>query len=186
MAERDERVVRTSRFLSKILRHDPGMVGLALGEGGWVPVAVLLDALRARGRPIDRVFLEHVVASNDKQRFAFDAIGTLIRASQGHSVGVDLGLASREPPPELYHGTAERTAPSIAAEGLRKMGRDHVHLSPDVATATKVGARHGRPCVFVVDAAAMHRDGHVFLLSANGVWLTEHVPAAYLRPATSG
>ena len=180
---RDDPVVRTSKLLSRILRHDPGSVGLTLGPGGWVAVDDLLAALRARGRPIDRALLEHVVATNDKRRFAFDPTGTRIRASQGHSVGVDLGLTPVVPPAELYHGTAERTAPVIAAEGIRKMRRDHVHLSPDLATATRVGARHGRPHVFVVDAAAMHRAGHQFFLSDNGVWLTEHVPPEYLRPA---
>jgi putative RNA 2'-phosphotransferase len=27
----------------------------------------------------------------------------------------------------------------------------------------------------------MHRDGHVFRVSANGVWLTPSVPPRYLR-----
>jgi putative RNA 2'-phosphotransferase len=179
----DDPVVRTSKLLSRVLRHDPGSIGLALEPGGWVAVDDLLAALRRRGHPVDRALLDHVVATNDKQRFAFDPTGARIRASQGHSIGVDLGLAPAVPPPALYHGTAERTAPAIAAQGIRKMARDHVHLSPDAATATRVGARHGRPHVFVVDAAAMHRDGHAFFRSANGVWLTDHVPPAYLRPA---
>ena len=179
----DDPVVRTSKLLSKILRHQPGLVGLELEPGGWVVVDDLLAALARHGHPIDRTWLEHVVATNDKRRFAFDASGTRIRASQGHSTGTDLGLAPTEPPAELYHGTPERTAPIIACEGIDKMRRDHVHLSPDVPTAIRVGARRGKPVVFAVDAAAMHRDGHVFFLSENGVWLTDHVPPGYLRPA---
>jgi putative RNA 2'-phosphotransferase len=62
------------------------------------------------------------------------------------------------------------------------MARHHVHLSIDVPTATKVGARHGKPVVFEVDAAAMQRAGHTFYVSANGVWLTDAVPPEYLRP----
>jgi len=121
------------------------------------------------------------VAHNDKQRFSFDASGTRIRADQGHSVEVDLQLAPAEPPPVLYHGTAARSAPAIARDGLRKMRRQHVHLSPDVQTARRVGARHGAPVVFAVDAAAMRRAGHVFYRSANGVWLTGQAPPAFLR-----
>ena len=178
----DDPVVRTSKLLSRILRHDPASVGLGLEPGGWVGVDDLLAALRRRGYRVDRALLDQVVATNDKKRFAFDGTGARIRASQGHSVGVDLGLTPVVPPAELYHGTPERIAPLIAREGIRKMGRDHVHLSPDVATATRVGARRGKPYVFTVDAAAMHRDGHAFFLSENGVWLTDHVPAGYLRP----
>jgi len=59
------------------------------------------------------------------------------------------------------------------------MERHHVHLSADEETARGVGARRGRPVVLVIDAAAMHRDGHVFFVSANGVWLTEDVPPRY-------
>jgi putative RNA 2'-phosphotransferase len=96
-------------------------------------------------------------------------------------VEVDLELEPREPPSTLFHGTGHRTADLIEKEGLQKMRRHHVHLSPDVETAVKVGSRHGRPVVFQIDAAAMSRDGHVFYCSENGVWLVDAVPALYLR-----
>lgn len=104
-----------------------------------------------------------------------------IRASQGHTVPVDLGLPPAEPPAYLYHGTVGHALESIRNEGLRPMDRTHVHLSPDRETATKVGARRGRPVVLPVDAGAMHRAGHTFHVSANGVWLTASVPPAFLR-----
>lgn len=175
------RHVRISKFLSLILRHRPERAGLTLGPGGWVPVVELLEGLRRAGRPIDRRTLEAVVARNDKQRFAFSADGRMIRANQGHSVPVDLELAPVEPPALLYHGTAVRVVPAIRREGLRRQQRHHVHLSPDAATARKVGARHGKPIVLVVAAGRMHAQGHEFFRSANGVWLTEHVPPAYLE-----
>jgi putative RNA 2'-phosphotransferase len=153
---------------------------LTLGAGGWVPVDQLLDACARDGFPITREELLHVVATNDKQRFALDETGTLIRANQGHSAEVDLELEPVEPPALLYHGTAADTVPAIQSGGLKKMSRHHVHLSADVATARKVGVRHGSPMVFVVDAAAMRRDGHLFYRSANGVWLVDSVPPQYL------
>lgn len=175
------RLVRVSRFLSKHLRHQPGRIGLTLAPGGWVAVDALLAACARAGMPLARAELEEVVARNNKQRFAFDETGTRIRASQGHSVPVDLELEPREPPPALYHGTGAGAVAAIQREGLRKLRRHHVHLSPDVATAVMVGRRHGRPVVFAVDATRMRRDGFTFFRSENGVWLVDAVPPRYLR-----
>jgi putative RNA 2'-phosphotransferase len=171
-------VVRTSKRLSYVLRHAPGSVGLTLDEHGWVDVDDLLAALR-----LTRAELDDVVARNDKQRFALDGTGTRIRASQGHSVAVDLGYLPATPPAELFHGTADRFLASIRAEGLRPGNRHAVHLSPDTGTARRVGARRGRPVVLRVDAAAMARDGVAFTRSANGVWLVDAVPPRYLSEA---
>lgn len=121
------------------------------------------------------------MASNNKKRYAYSEDGKRIRASQGHSVEVDLGLAAAEPSAVLYHGTASTTLPFVLAEGLRPMTRQDVHLSADLETAVRVGARHGRPVVLEVDAAGLSATGHVFRVSANGVWLTDRVPPAFLR-----
>ncbi len=157
--------------------------------GGWVEVDALLAASAHRGFPISRDELEEVVARNDKKRFAplasrrgFQESGTLIRAQQGHSAPVDLELEPATPPATLYHGTPERNLTAILQDGLLKMRRHHVHLSPDEATARTVGARRGRPVALAVDAEKMHRDGYVFYRSGNGVWLVEHVPPRYLSP----
>lgn len=144
-------------------------------------MTALLEALAAHGHPISRAELEAVVAGNDKQRFAFDETGERIRANQGHSVEVDLGLEPIEPPAQLYHGTSSHVAGRIGRDGLQRMRRHHVHLSADPTTARAVGARHGPPVIFVIDAAAMAAAGHRFYRSANGVWLTDAVPPAYLR-----
>lgn len=171
---------RLSRFLSYILRHRPDEIGLELDAAGWASVDELLARAAAHGRAISREELEAVVASNDKQRFRLSDDGRRIRASQGHSIPIELGLAPREPPETLYHGTATRFLRSILASGLRSAGRHHVHLSSDHETARRVGARHGTPVILVIDATAMWRDGHRFFRSDNGVWLTDHVPPDYL------
>ncbi|MFE9686451.1 RNA 2'-phosphotransferase [Streptomyces sp. NPDC002701] len=175
----DRRTVKVSKYLSKHLRHQPERIGLTLDEGGWVEIATLMAAATAHGFRFTRDELDHVVATNDKRRFAIE--GTRIRASQGHSVDVDLGLPAATPPAQLYHGTVARSLDAIRAEGLRPMNRHDVHLSADRETATRVGGRRGRPVVLCVDAGAMHRDGHVFRVSANGVWLTAAVPPHYVR-----
>jgi putative RNA 2'-phosphotransferase len=177
----DTRLVRVSKYLSKHLRHDPGRLGLTLEPGGWVAVNDLLAACARHRFALSRDELDEVVARNDKQRFSFDESGTRIRANQGHSVEVDLQLEPVEPPEILYHDTGHRSAEAIAGEGLIRMSRHHVHLSADIPTATRVGARHGRPTIFAIDAAAMRRAGHLFYRSDNGVWLVNEVPPEFLR-----
>jgi putative RNA 2'-phosphotransferase len=175
----ERRLVRVSKYLSKHLRHEPERIGITLDANGWVPVPALLAAAGAHGFPISRAELADVVAGNDKQRFVIE--GDRIRASQGHSVAVDLDLPEVEPPGFLFHGTVAASVPAIQAGGLLPMRRQHVHLSPDRETATRVGARRGRPVVLSVDSGAMHAAGHVFYRSANGVWLTAHVPPPFIR-----
>lgn len=169
-----------SKLMSFALRHEPEALGLALDAHGWVAVEALVAGLARRAAGVTRADVERVVATSDKQRFAFSEDGTRIRASQGHSVEVDLQYAPAVPPAVLYHGTARAAVASIAAQGLVRGARHHVHLSARADTARTVGARHGAPVVLVVDAARMHADGHVFFRAANGVWLTEHVAPAYL------
>ncbi len=170
---------KTSKFLSLILRHKPETVGIELDTNGWVEVGLLLEGLKASGHEISREQLELVVRDNDKQRFVISE--GRIRANQGHSLDIDLGLDAMEPPRILFHGTASRFLDSIAAEGLKKMNRQHVHLSADQETAKRVGIRHGKPVIFQVDAGSMYRDGFQFYISKNGVWLVDNVPWAYLE-----
>lgn len=176
-----KQAIRFSKFLSRHLRHSPAAIGLALEEGGWVGVDALLAACATHGVPLGRPQLNELVAGSDKQRFAFDAGGTRIRAQQGHSVAVDLQLAPAVPPAVLYHGTAPAALPAIRREGLQKMKRHHVHLSTDEETARRVGARRGRPVLLAVEAAALHAAGGIFYQSGNGVWLVEQVPPEYLQ-----
>lgn len=173
-------LVRHSRFLSRVLRHAPASVGLVLDDAGWADVDALLDAARRHGHPLDRAVLDEIVVTNDKRRFAYDDTRHRIRASQGHSIDVDLGLVPVEPPARLYHGTATRHLHAILREGLRPGRRRHVHLSTDVATARQVGARHGLPAVLGVRAHALHAAGHPFFRADNGVWLVDRVPRAFI------
>lgn len=166
-----------SKFLSLILRHKPQIVGLQLDEHGWAEV----DELISRVNGLDRATLEKIVEQDEKQRYSFSADGKLIRANQGHSIPVDLELESLKPPEILYHGTAERFSAAILAQGLKKMARSYVHLSGDVETAEKVGLRRGKPKIFVVESGKMFVDGFKFFRSVNNVWLTEFVPAKYLK-----
>ena len=167
-------LVPRSRFLSLVLRHRPETIGVELDEEGWVDIDALLTGCARTGNRLSRKELEEIVETNDKKRFVIE--GGRIRANQGHSVEIDLGLEPTEPPEVLYHGTVKRFLPSIQENGIVKGERQHVHLSGDSETATKVGSRRGKPIILKIDTAAMVKKGHQFFLSENGVWLTDHVP----------
>lgn len=172
--------IQLSKFLSFVLRHKPDEIGLMLGPDGWVNIDELIQKANAAGRTFDRTDLLDVVASSEKKRFSISPDGRKIRAAQGHSVSVELGLTSREPPSVLYHGTATRFVEAIRQTGLMPQARQQVHLSADEATAQRVGQRHGKPHIFKVDAGRMHANGHKFYRADNGVWLTDHVPPEFL------
>ena len=172
--------MKLSKFLSLVLRHKPEEIGIRLDDSGWVEISHLLAGCSRHGVKLTPAELEEVVTKNDKQRFAISGDRLSIRASQGHSIEVDLGYEPAVPPDLLYHGTAERFLMSIHQKGLVKGNRHHVHLSTTVETAVNVGGRHGKPVVLTVDAACMVQEGLAFYLSANGVWLTEAVPPSYL------
>jgi putative RNA 2'-phosphotransferase len=174
-----------SRWLIKALRHQPQMLNLPgkpmkFEEGGWAPIEHVLAALARNKYPVTREELDWIVQSSNKQRFGVSEDALKIRANQGHSVTVDMKFVPVQPPSVLWHGTAVQFCAAIQAEGLSKMGRQHVHMSAETETATKVGSRHGQVVVLTIDAARMHADGLLFFCSENGVWLTEHVPQQYI------
>jgi putative RNA 2'-phosphotransferase len=177
----NEKIIKEkSKFLSLVLRHNPGKIGLTLDENGWADVDDLINRCNKKNQSIDRSSLELIVKENDKQRFSFNEDGNKIRANQGHSIEVDLGLQEVTPLDKLYHGTVQKFLDAIKSEGLRKMSRQHVHLSKDLEKAIKVGSRRGKPIILEINSSAMSNDGFKFYLSENNVWLTDHVPAKYI------
>lgn len=177
----EKQLVHISKFLSLVLRHQPETIGLELDQNGWADINELLEKSNNKGVKFDRETLNHVVETNAKKRFAFNDSLDKIRASQGHSIAVELGYTNQKPPEILFHGTGEKSVQSILEKGLKKRDRQHVHLSADVETAIKVGQRHGKPFVFTILAAQMYHDKFEFFISDNGVWLTDHVPVKYLK-----
>lgn len=177
----DKQQKHISKFLSLVLRHQPQLINIQLDESGWTDIAGLIAKSNSHGVEFDRETLNHIVATNSKKRFAINDTFDKIRASQGHSVEVELGYKNQQPPEILFHGTGEKSLQSILERGLEKQSRQHVHLSSEYKTAVAVGQRHGKPFVFKVLAEQMYSDGFQFFISDNGVWLTDHVPAKYLE-----
>ena len=169
-----------SKFLSLVLRHNPAAAHITLDDSGWCSIDSLLAGAARANRPLTRDSLLRIVASSDKQRFTISDDGLRIRASQGHSIEVDLNLAPLAPPTLLYHGTFPAAIDPIRREGLRRMARHHVHLSADTETAARVGQRRGQPIILTIRAAALHAAGSPFYRSTNGVWLVDAVPPSFI------
>jgi putative RNA 2'-phosphotransferase len=172
---------KTSKTLSYWLRHSPETAGLQLDSAGWADTEAVLAALGNAGVPCALIDLERVVSESDKNRFELSSSRDRIRARQGHSIAVDADWRIAIPPALLFHGTVDRFLDSILTEGLVPKSRHHVHLSPDIESARQVGAQRGRPVILEVMAGELAEAGVTFYLSGNGVWLTQHVPAAALR-----
>ena len=173
--------VKISKTLSYWLRHRPDAAELTLDEGGWAEVDAVLAALAREGLDGAWETLVQVVEHNNKQRFEFSPDTARIRARQGHSIAVEGDWRQATPPERLYHGTVARFLAAIMVGGLKPMRRHHVHLSADHATAERVGSRRGEPVVLIIDAGGLAATGQPFFVTGNGVWLTSHVPMAWIH-----
>lgn len=171
---------KTSKFLSYVLRHHPELINLNLDENGWANVDELITKSKNDSQDFTFEELDEIVETNDKKRFIFNEDKTRIRANQGHSIDINLALIPQQPPEFLYHGTAQRNIESILEKGIEKRNRQHVHLSQDIETATKVGMRHGKPIILTINTEKMFDDGIEFYLSENNVWLTDFIDATYI------
>lgn len=177
-----KQLVGMSKFISLVLRHDPGAIGLSLDRAGWADLDELVEKANASGQPLSRAVIGEIMELNDKRRFELSPDGLRIRALHGHSVReVDMAYEPAVPPATLYHGTATRFLDSIRTEGLHSGQRRLVHLSADRETAIEVGQRHGKPAVLVILAGQMHAAGFEFYQTASGVWLTEKAPVRYIE-----
>ncbi|WP_046754948.1 RNA 2'-phosphotransferase [Kordia jejudonensis] len=176
-----KRTKNISKFLSYLLRHNPGEIGIILDENGWTSVSILLEKINVDTQTLSMEELIYVVDTNEKKRFAFSEDKTQIRANQGHSINVNLALNAKEPPSYLYHGTVAKFLESIQATGLQKGSRHHVHLSADKETAINVGSRRGKPIILTIKSGEMHAKNHTFYQSENGVWLTDEVPVGFIE-----
>ena len=169
-----------SKFMSLVLRHQPEKINIILDKNGWTDVAIFLSQMNTKGFSVDMKKLEEIISINEKQRFALNDTKDKIRANQGHSVEIDLGLSPTEPPQILYHGTSQNAISSIKEQGITKQNRQHVHLSAQMETAINVGSRHGKVVVLTVRALEMHQNGEIFYISDNGVWLTDMIETKYI------
>jgi len=173
---------KISKYLSLILRHQPEAIGLQVSDEGWADIEEVIE--RTNKFKLTKQLLETVVETNDKKRFQISKDGLKIKANQGHSIKISLGLEPRTPPDFLLHGTAQRFIESIFDTGLTKQNRHHVHLSEKKQTAISVGSRYGKPALLEINSKQMSLDGYNFYKTDNDVWLVDSVPVKYLHSLT--
>jgi putative RNA 2'-phosphotransferase len=157
------------------------MIGLQLDDEGWIRVSDLISQSRKANINLSMEILTSIMERDNKNRFIFSPDHSKIRANQGHSIDVDLGLMPAKPPDILYHGTATHFLTSIKRTGLLPGNRQYVHLSTAESSALNVGKRHGDPIVLIVKAEAMTLAGLSFYMAHNGIWLTDSVPIAFIE-----
>ncbi len=181
-------ITALSKFLSYVLRHHPEDIGLELDDNGWAEVSELIKKAQDGGRYFDQDAIQQIMQKSSKQRFILSSDGKYIRAGYGHSIDVDLKLASKNPPEKLYHGTARDNVLSILEDGIQARSRNFVHLSTTVDEARNVGGRHGEPKILVVFAGQMSGNDYDFFQSESekSIWLTSYVPPKYIQSYKKG
>jgi len=173
-------LVRLSKLLSLMLRHEPAKFSLVLDAEGFVPLGDVLSAARMQLGDVSEADIIAVVATIEPEKRRFSIVDGDIRANYGHSIGERILHPEAAPPSLLYHGTHESAAPVILSEGLAPMRRQYVHLTVDRQLAARVGARRGKPVILEIAAVDAHRDGVKFYRANESFWLAVGVPAQYL------
>ena len=171
-----------SKEISYALRHAPDDYDLKLDDEGWVDLDLLVRKLGEKKEfsgltPKD---VYDMIEMSEKKRH--EMIDNKIRATYGHSVDKKIIKAPTTPPDVLYHGTARKFIDKILTEGLIPKGRQYVHLSEDIETATIVGKRRDeQPVILKIDTKKASIDGVQFYSEADKIWLSDKIPAKFLE-----
>ncbi|MFW9818754.1 MAG: RNA 2'-phosphotransferase [Candidatus Thorarchaeota archaeon] len=173
--------VEVSKFLSYILRHNPEKFGIVLDSEGFADLFSILGVLNERYKnpEITKETIEELIRQSDKRRF--EIVKDKIRAYYGHSVDEKIIMKeAKSLPSKLYHGTNLRAYEKIKYDGLKKIGRQYVHLSENIKTAISVGKRRTRnPIILVVDTNIAQKEGIKFFKSGD-IYLVDYIPPKYI------
>lgn len=175
------RIKRLSKFLARILRHEPEKYQLVLDEEGFADLEAVWAQVEARfGDEYTRAQLDALLSDvSTAQRF--ERHDGKIRARYGHGDDVrPIVYTPATPPALLYHGTYIDVYKSIMAEGIHALSRQYVHLSTSVPHVMRVAKRHGKPIVLRIEALKMHEAGFVFYQPEPLIYLTKRVPPEYI------
>ncbi|XP_036363200.1 tRNA 2'-phosphotransferase 1 isoform X6 [Octopus sinensis] len=184
----DQDVVAISKYLSFILRHPKKDSKLQMTEEGYIYINDILKTWRYRNLGLSDVL--HIVRSNDKQRFAVkkdDNGYYMIRATQGHSVDVNLRLEPILNPehfPTVVHGTTYDAWQFIRWEGLKKMNRAYIHFASGMPEDSGVisGMRNSSVISIFIDLEKAILCGIKFFLSENRVILSKGDQNGIIHP----
>jgi len=180
-----------SKKMSQVLRHTATQLGLEVLRGGYVRVRDLLEVDHGRyfaGYTENDIV--RIVRNNDKQRFALgedERAGLTVRANQGHTGSTGAAVDDESLLTEVssleelerrgetcVHGTYWSCWESIKAEGLKPMGRNHVHFAIHVPNTGEVvsGMRASCEIFIFLDVRKALGAGLKLYRSSNSVLLS--------------
>ncbi|KAI0887267.1 uncharacterized protein GGS22DRAFT_106838 [Annulohypoxylon maeteangense] len=213
-----DRGVAISKALSLLLRHRAVDAGVQIDAEGFASLDRVMQWPRLKSLNPSFDEIREAVAENAKQRFSMkpkdpgvadaeaDPAAWLIRANQGHSIVLadeslhtPVTLEAGNIPATVVHGTYFAFWPAIvAAGGLKKMGRRHVHFGTGLLDQDREGLggggekvvsgmRSDAEVLVFVDVERSLRDGGIkWWISSNDVVLTDGneegvVPLKYFK-----
>jgi len=173
-------LVKLSKFLSLLLRHEPDQFGLVLDADGFTNLDAVWQRISERyGNRYTYADLITLLEETPGGKQRFEVKDGRIRALYGHS-GVPITYPPVEPPEILYHGTTREAAAKIRREGLKSQARQYVHLSTDKGRALDVARRHGQPVILRIRALAAHQAGHIFYHPERQHFLVKALPPEFI------
>jgi putative RNA 2'-phosphotransferase len=175
-------LVRLSKFLAVMLRHEPEQFGLVLDREGFTDTdAVWAQVGRRYPGQYSYADLLKVVEGDQNGKKRYEIQGRRIRAMYGHSEP-RVVYPPAEPPETLFHGTTREALASIRQYGLQSRGRQYVHLNTTTRRATTVAGRHrGSPVILVVRSAEAARAGVTFYHPEAEHYLADAVPPEFIE-----
>lgn len=181
--QNQNRNIELSKLLSWILRHGANDINIPIDVNGYIDVDVILKSQRFISKKFSLAEVKNVVANDGKQRFSLDTLPNgkvRIKANQGHSMAnVQLTMTTIDDASKLpiaVHGTYYRFWDSIKAEGLKRMTRNHIHMTENEKfSANTSGFRSSSEILIYINVPKAMSDGVVFYRSANNVILTEGI-----------
>ena len=180
----NEELIPLSRFLSVVLRHRAGELGLVMDAVGFVEVEPLWAQVVERfGDQYGLEELQKVVAGEADGRKRFEQVdGRGVRALYGHSRGIAVTYPPADPPEYLYHGTSRQALGAILKQGLQPLKQQYVHLSATMSVARKVGASRARwPVLLKIRARQTAASGIEFHHPDETHWLVKAIPAKFIE-----
>jgi putative RNA 2'-phosphotransferase len=181
----DQELEAIGRTMAGVLRHFPERFGLQMDEQGFVPMRDFIAALKNQRERYHWLRPHHIIAiieTDPKGRYQVS--NDLIRATYGHSIPLNLGLPTDNIPEKLYYPTTPEETDIILETGLKPSDRKMVHLSKTYQDAVNAGSvRTDNPVILEIDAEKAIHEGLIIQRACRTVFLTDDVPAAYLKRA---
>lgn len=154
---------KLSRFMAKVLRHNPGLLKIWIDDQGWTDFDFFTKKISSMEdfKDVDKEKIKSIVKDNSD---IFEIKNNKIRCKRGHSLSyVKVGFEEAIPPRFLFFACNENEKDIVLSRGAFPMGKNKfVGLFLDENTMMDtIKRRHGKS-FFKVYALDMVEDGKKF------------------------